>query len=111
MEEIRTALRLELEANRTTSYLTFFSAPGNRRRFFIILTVGFFSQWSGNGLISYYLTLILNSIGYTSQSTQTLINALMTLWSMLWGLGFWTARRWRTSCRRRFSGILKRHSA
>ncbi|KAF3014777.1 hypothetical protein E8E14_010857 [Neopestalotiopsis sp. 37M] len=88
MEEIRTALRLENEANRTTSYLTFFSTPGNRRRFLIILAVGFFSQWSGNGLISYYLTLILNSIGYTDQSTQTLINALMTLWSMLWGLGF-----------------------
>lgn len=88
MEEIRTALRLEIEANKSTTYLTFFSTPGNRRRFFIILAVGFFSQWSGNGLISYYLTLILNSIGYTDQSTQTLINALMTIWSMLWGLGF-----------------------
>lgn len=41
---------------------------------------------SGNGLISYYLSLILNSIGYTSQDTQTLINALMTLWGMIWGL-------------------------
>ncbi|GKT86464.1 LOW QUALITY PROTEIN: hexose transporter [Colletotrichum tofieldiae] len=80
MEEIRTALRLESEASRTTSYLSFFHTPGNRRRFLIILCVGFFSQWSGNGLISYYLSLILNSIGYTSQDTQTLINALITLW-------------------------------
>ncbi|KAI8208456.1 Lactose permease [Colletotrichum sp. SAR 10_76] len=86
MEEIRTALRLEAEASRSTSYMSFFQTPGNRRRFFIILAVGFSSQWSGNGLISYYLSLILNSIGYTSQDTQTLINALMTLWGMIWGL-------------------------
>ncbi|KAF9878424.1 hexose transporter [Colletotrichum karsti] len=86
MEEIRTALQLEAEASRSTSYMSFFQTPGNRRRFFIILAVGFFSQWSGNGLISYYLSLILNSIGYTSQDTQTLINALMTLWGLIWGL-------------------------
>ncbi|KAK2028988.1 general substrate transporter [Colletotrichum zoysiae] len=86
MEEIRAALRLEAEASRTTSYLSFFRTPGNRRRFLIILCVGFFSQWSGNGLISYYLTLILNSIGYTSQDTQTLINALLTIWGLVWGL-------------------------
>ncbi|KAI1336637.1 general substrate transporter [Xylariaceae sp. FL0016] len=88
MEEIRTALRLEREASRSTSYLTFFKTPGNRKRFFIVLAVGFFSQWSGNGLISYYLTLILNSIGYTSQDTQTLINGLLTLWGLIWGLAF-----------------------
>ncbi|KAH8884078.1 general substrate transporter [Thozetella sp. PMI_491] len=88
MEEIRTALRMEAEALRTTSYLSFFQTPGNRRRFFIILAVGFFSQWSGNGLISYYLTLILDSIGYTSEDTQTLINALLTLWGLIWGILF-----------------------
>lgn len=88
MQEIRTALRLEAEFNRTTSYMSFFHTPGNRRRFFIILAVGFFSQWSGNGLISYYLTLILDSIGYKSEDTQTLINALLTLWSMIWSLFF-----------------------
>ncbi|KAJ5336640.1 uncharacterized protein N7506_004662 [Penicillium brevicompactum] len=88
MEEIRTALQLETEARRNTSYLTFFQSKANLRRFFIILSVGFFSQWSGNGLISYYLTLILDSIGYKAESTQTLINALLTLWSMIWSLVF-----------------------
>lgn len=88
MEEIRTALRLEHEAAHSTGYLSFFQTPGNRKRFWIVLTVSFFSQWSGNGLISYYLTLILNSIGYTAESTQTLINALLTLWGLIWGLAF-----------------------
>ncbi|RAO69021.1 uncharacterized protein BHQ10_005033 [Talaromyces amestolkiae] len=90
MEEIRTALRLEAEARRNTSYLTFFQNKANIKRFFIILSVGFFSQWSGNGLISYYLTLILDSIGYTAESTQTLINALLTLWTLLWSVLFAT---------------------
>ncbi|KAJ5215011.1 sugar transporter [Penicillium chermesinum] len=88
MEEIRTALQLENEARSSTSYLSFCQNKANLRRFFIILSVGVFSQWSGNGLISYYLTLILDSIGYTSESTQTLINALLTLWTMLWSLVF-----------------------
>lgn len=86
--EIREALRLETEAAKTTSYLTFFKTAGNRHRFFIILAVGFFSQWSGNGLISYYLTLILDSIGYESEATQTLINALLQIWSLIWGVAF-----------------------
>ncbi|KAH6981464.1 putative sugar transporter [Ilyonectria destructans] len=88
MDEIRTALTLETHAHNITSYMSFFQTKGNVHRFFIILCVGFFSQWSGNSLISYYLTLILNSIGYRSQETQTLINALMTLWGMIWGLFF-----------------------
>ncbi|KAF5689687.1 hexose transporter [Fusarium circinatum] len=89
MEEIRTAIRLEYDAMNSTSYLSFFKTKGNRHRFFfIILAVGFFSQWSGNGLISYYLTLILNSIGYRAQETQTLINALLTVWGLFWGVVF-----------------------
>lgn len=88
MEEIRMALRLENEALRSASYLSFFQTLGNRKRFWIILAVSFFSQWSGNGLISYYLSLILDSIGYTAQSTQTLVNALLTLWNLFWGITF-----------------------
>lgn len=44
LEEIRTALRLESEASQATSYLSFFKTPGNRRRFWIVLAVSFFSQ-------------------------------------------------------------------
>lgn len=52
LAEIWEALRLEREALETTSYMSFFKIKGNRHRFFIILAVGFFSKWSGNGLIS-----------------------------------------------------------
>lgn len=88
LEEIKEALRLEKEQHAGGSYLAFFKTKGNRLRFAIILAVGFFSQWSGNGLISYYLTLILDSIGYTSQDTQTLINGILAIWNLVTTLGF-----------------------
>ncbi|KAG5748788.1 hypothetical protein H9Q70_008538 [Fusarium xylarioides] len=59
MEEIRTAIRLENDAMNSTSYLSFFKTKGNRHRFFIILA-----------------------------ETQTLINALLTVWGLFWGVVF-----------------------
>lgn len=52
LEEIKEALRIEKESSKTSSYAGFFKSRGNMLRFLIILAVGFFSQWSGNGLIS-----------------------------------------------------------
>jgi hypothetical protein len=88
MEEIRRALDFELETTSSTSYLAFFKTKGNRRRFFIILAVGFFSQWSGNGLTSYYLTLVLDSIGYKSEETQTLLNGILQIWGLVTSVFF-----------------------
>ncbi|PMD59559.1 general substrate transporter [Hyaloscypha bicolor E] len=82
MNEIREALRIDNDVAKNTSFLSFLHSKGNRLRLVILVVVGFFSQWSGNGLISYYLTLILDSIGYKAESTQTLINAVLALWSL-----------------------------
>jgi hypothetical protein len=87
MQEIKQALHIDNDVIKNTSYMSFFATKGNRLRLLILCTVGFFSQWSGNGLISYYLTLILNGIGYTSQRDQTLINAMLAMWS-LFSTGF-----------------------
>lgn len=88
LEEIRRALEFEIEMSRSTSYMAFFKTKGNRHRLFIILAVGFFSQWSGNGLTSYYLTLVMDSIGYKSQDTQTLVNGLLQIWGLVTSLFF-----------------------
>jgi MFS family permease len=34
-------------------------------------------------VVQYYLTLILDSIGYKSEATQTLINAVLAIWSLI----------------------------
>ncbi|KAI1393079.1 hexose transporter [Hypoxylon trugodes] len=58
-----------------------FSTPGNRKRTLIAVCVGAFAQWNGIGVVSYYLTLVLNTIGITDTFTQTLINGLLQIFN------------------------------
>ncbi|PFH52987.1 hypothetical protein AMATHDRAFT_73803 [Amanita thiersii Skay4041] len=74
LAQIRHALRLEQEINKSTSYWSLFSTPGNRRRLKIIVAIAAFSQWSGNGLVSYYINLILEGVGITDTATKASIN-------------------------------------
>ncbi len=45
--------------------------------------IGVFSQWSGNGLISYYLSKVLNGIGITDSNDQTLINGILAIYNFI----------------------------
>jgi MFS family permease len=49
----------------------------------ILLSLGLFSQWSGNGLASYYLTLVLDSIGLTNGNTQLVINGCLQILNLI----------------------------
>jgi sugar porter (SP) family MFS transporter len=75
--EISETLRIE-KSDKTGGIKLFVSSPGNRRRFAILVVLAVAGQWSGNGLVSYYLSKILSSIGIKNQRTQTLINGLLT---------------------------------
>lgn len=46
----------------------------------IIVSIAFFSQWSGNGLVSYYLNKVFDSIGITDPTIQLLINGILAIW-------------------------------
>lgn len=52
----------------------------------IIVALAFFSQWSGNGLVSYYLTKVFNEIGITGSGTQLLINGILQIWNLAWAV-------------------------
>jgi len=84
--EIVAAIKMDQEANRT-GWLDLFKTPGNRKRMGIITAIGFFSQWSGNGIISYYLTTIMKEVGITSASTQLGINGGMKSFSLVTNMG------------------------
>ncbi|KAL4876782.1 general substrate transporter [Aspergillus karnatakaensis] len=75
--EIREALRAEKEIEGNNLKL-FFATPGNRRRLLIIVILAVAGQWSGNGLVSYYLTKILQTIGITDPKEQLEINGAIT---------------------------------
>ncbi|KAJ5908959.1 hypothetical protein N7495_001641 [Penicillium taxi] len=81
-EDIVSALSAEREAHRNGSYIKMVKTPGNRHRLLISVTLGLFSQWVGNGVISYYLSLVLDAVGVTKVRDQTLISACLQIWNL-----------------------------
>ncbi len=70
------------------AFVDFLRTPGNRKRLAIIVSVGLFSQWSGNGLVSYYLNIVIDSIGITDPDQQLLINGALTSYNLVQNLFF-----------------------
>lgn len=68
--EIKETLRIEFQYKKSSSYLDFFRTKGNRYRFIVIISLGLFSQWSGNGLVSYFSKEIYDTIGVTNNTDQ-----------------------------------------
>ncbi|GJE90048.1 MFS transporter, sugar porter [Phanerochaete sordida] len=85
-DEIRTAIAHDREAA-AVGWLTLFKTPGNRRRLRVMIAIAFFSQWSGNNLISYYLNKTLTAIGITDSTTQLLINGLLNIFNWFIAMG------------------------
>ena len=84
--QIRETLRLEKEASKRP-WVTLVSTKANWHRLIVAICTGFFSQWSGNGLISYYLAKILALVGITQRSTQNKLNLGLSCWSFACTIG------------------------
>ncbi|KXH56005.1 hypothetical protein CSAL01_12875 [Colletotrichum salicis] len=85
--EIEAAIQAEEAATKSTSYAQLFRGKGNRHRLLISVTLGFFSQWTGVGVVSYYLAIVLQTVGITSVTHQTLITACLQIWNLIWASG------------------------
>ncbi|KZT63382.1 hexose transporter [Daedalea quercina L-15889] len=86
-EEIRAAIAYDREVNKDVGWLTLVKTPGNRRRILTAVAIGWFSQWSGNGLVSYYLNKVFDTIGITSTTTQLLITGILAIWNLVISIG------------------------
>ncbi|KAJ8494488.1 hypothetical protein ONZ45_g3409 [Pleurotus djamor] len=84
--EIKNAIELDRTVAANVGWKSLFSTAGNRRRMRIIVALAFFSQWSGNGLVSYYLNRVFDSIGITDPTIQLLINGILQIWNLAWAL-------------------------
>lgn len=84
MAEIEHAIEMEKQAA-TTKWSSLISTPGNRKRTIIAVCVGAFAQWNGVAVVSYYLTLVLDTVGVKDPDTQTLINGILQIFN------FWAA--------------------
>jgi hypothetical protein len=67
--QIRETITLENEASKRR-WVELVQTRANLHRVLIAVCVGLFSQWSGNGLVSYYLAQVLKSIGITDSRKQ-----------------------------------------
>lgn len=81
--EIKEAIRLEFEHQKSSSYLDFFRTKGNRYRFVVLLSLGIFSQWSGNAIISNYSSLLYDSAGITDSTQKLGLSAGQTCMSLI----------------------------
>ncbi|KAJ3739943.1 hexose transporter [Lentinula detonsa] len=84
--EIKAAIEFDSNVVANIGWKSLFSTPGNRKRMRIIIAIAIFSQWSGNGIASYYLNQILTDIDITDPTVQLLINGILTIWSLIWAL-------------------------
>ncbi|KAH8901556.1 sugar transporter [Thozetella sp. PMI_491] len=91
MAEIERAIEADQSAANSTSWMDLISTPGNRRRAFISVTLGVYAQWNGVGVVSYYLALVLQTVGITSVTDQTLISGCLQIWNLILAVGAATA--------------------
>lgn len=82
MGEITAVLDME-KMQMKSRWREWISSKGNMHRLFLALFIPAMLQWSGNGLISYYLAEVLRSIGITDSKTQLVINGCLSICSLL----------------------------
>jgi sugar porter (SP) family MFS transporter len=85
-KEIRETIALEKEFE-GNGWIELFQTPGNRRRLIILVSLGFFSQWSGNGLVSYYMSDVLKDAGVTDSKLRLEINGILNIINFITALG------------------------
>ncbi|CAG8982892.1 hypothetical protein HYALB_00002909 [Hymenoscyphus albidus] len=86
-QEILGTIELEMQASKTT-WGDIWKGAGNKWRIFIMIWFGICKQWSGNGVVSYYLHTMLNDVGITTTLDQTLITATSQMFSFACSVGF-----------------------
>nr|QFR37163.1 MFS transporter [Cyberlindnera americana] len=83
LREIESALEAEKLAGASSKYSDFWYRPSYRKRIFLVLFIATMMQLSGNGLVSYYLNKVLNSIGITDTSKQLQINMCLMIFNFV----------------------------
>ncbi|KAG6841297.1 hypothetical protein C0991_012467 [Blastosporella zonata] len=80
--QIEKALELERETV-NVGWLELISTAGMRQRILVGSFLGLATQWSGNGLTSYFLARVLDNVGIHDNHTNNVINLGITCWGFL----------------------------
>ncbi|CAI7666577.1 hypothetical protein N7533_009771 [Penicillium manginii] len=82
IEEMKEGIRIDGIDKRWWDYRPFITTHSGRWRFAQVIMISVFGQWSGNGL-GYFNATIYNVLGYTSSSTQLLLNLINSIVSAI----------------------------
>lgn len=52
-------------------------------RLYMVIAMAFFGQWSGNGVVSYFMPVMIKNAGITDTNKQLLINAISPIFSII----------------------------
>lgn len=80
--QIRETIKTEMEVSGQT-WMQLLSTKGMRHRFLITIFIGFFTQLSGNTLLSYYSGVLFQMMGYTTNYAKTRINIANACWGLI----------------------------
>ncbi|KAL2071959.1 hypothetical protein VTL71DRAFT_11302 [Oculimacula yallundae] len=86
MAEIENTIRFDQESSSSGGYADMIKTRGNRHRLFISITLGIFGQWVGNGVVSYYLAAVLQTVGITNVVHQLIISACLQIWNLFFSV-------------------------
>jgi sugar porter (SP) family MFS transporter len=87
MAEISATLEAE-KSQKMSRWAEWWSTKAMLHRLFITIALPMFIQLCGNAIISYYLHLILNSIGITDAITQLKLNLGINAFGLAWDMVF-----------------------
>ncbi|KAF3398210.1 Lactose permease [Penicillium rolfsii] len=82
IEEMKEGIRIDGIDKRWWDYRPFILTHSGRWRFAQVIMISVFGQWSGNGL-GYFNSTVFNILGYTSSSTQLLLNIVNSIVSAI----------------------------
>ncbi|TLD25560.1 hypothetical protein PspLS_05522 [Pyricularia sp. CBS 133598] len=81
--EIKETLKLELEHKNASNYSEFLRTKGNRYRLAILISLGIFSQWSGNAIISNYVAVLYDTAGVKGSTDKLGLSGGQTILSTI----------------------------
>ncbi|WZH49552.1 general substrate transporter [Fusarium acuminatum] len=85
--EIRDTIKAEQLADNSSKYTDFLKTKGNRYRLIVLFSLGLFSQWSGNGVVSNYSARLYINAGLESENERLIITAGKTILDMVVSIG------------------------
>ncbi|KIY67110.1 general substrate transporter [Cylindrobasidium torrendii FP15055 ss-10] len=87
LEEIREKISVDGADKSWWDFRPLFRSAADRYRTYMVILIGVFGQLSGNGMITYFLPVLLKNAGIQSQQTRLVLNFVNSLTSFAGALG------------------------